>query len=318
LGATIKTMKQKTILVVQGGVSSERDISLKSGKACIKALKKMKYKIILFDPAKKHLSTIKQYAKKVDLIFNALHGRDGEDGIAQSYFEYFKIPYTHSGIISSMNAMDKIISKKIFKKNNLLTANYIFLNSINYKKYLIKKVLRNSSLNYPMVVKPSNEGSSIGVEICKNFNQLKKSVIKLIKNYKTLIIEKYIAGQEIQVAVINGKALGAIELKPKRNFYDFKAKYSKSALTKHIMPANISQNNYHNVLKLAEKAHRILNCKGVTRSDFKLINNKFYLLEINTQPGMTSLSLVPEIAKYRGITFKQLVKRIIDDATVNR
>ena len=311
-------MKQKTILVVQGGVSSERDISLKSGKACIKALKKMKYKIILFDPAKKHLSKIKQYAKKVDLIFNALHGRDGEDGIAQSYFEYFKIPYTHSGIISSMNAMDKIISKKIFKKNNLLTANYIFLNSINYKKYLIKKVLRNSSLNYPMVVKPSNEGSSIGVEICKNFNQLKKSVIKLIKNYKTLIIEKYIAGQEIQVAVINGKALGAIELKPKRNFYDFKAKYSKSALTKHIMPANISQNNYHNVLKLAEKAHRILNCKGVTRSDFKLINNKFYLLEINTQPGMTSLSLVPEIAKYRGITFKQLVKRIIDDATVNR
>ena len=311
-------MKQKKILVVQGGVSSERDISLKSGKACVKALKKMKYKIILFDPAKKHLSKIKQYAKKVDLIFNALHGRDGEDGIAQSYFEYFKIPYTHSGIISSMNAMDKIISKKIFKKNNLLTANYIFLNSINYKKYLIKRVLRNSNLNYPMVVKPSNEGSSIGVEICQNFNQLKKSVIKLIKNYKTLIIEKYIAGQEIQVAVINGKALGAIELKPKRNFYDFKAKYSKSALTKHIMPANISQNNYNNVLKLAEKAHRILNCKGVTRSDFKLINNKFYLLEINTQPGMTSLSLVPEIAKYRGITFKKLVKRIIDDATVNR
>jgi D-alanine-D-alanine ligase len=311
-------MKQKKILVVQGGVSSEREISLKSGRACIKALKKLKYKIILFDPAKKHLSKIKQYVKKVDLIFNALHGRDGEDGIAQSYFEYFKIPYTHSGISSSMNAMDKIISKKIFKKNNLLTANYIFLNSINYKKYLKKKVLRNSSLDYPMVVKPSNEGSSIGVEICKNFNQLKKSVVKLIKNYKTLIIEKYIAGQEIQVAVINGKALGAIELKPKRNFYDFKAKYSKSALTKHIMPADISQNNYNNVLKLAEKAHQVLNCKGVTRSDFKLINNKFYLLEINTQPGMTSLSLVPEIAKYTGITFKKLVKKIVDDATINR
>ena len=111
-------MRQKTILVVQGGVSSEREISLKSGKACIKALKKLKYKIILLDPAKEHLSKIKQYKKKVDLIFNALHGRDGEDGIAQSYFEYFKIPYTHSGIISSMNAMDKIISKKIFKKKN--------------------------------------------------------------------------------------------------------------------------------------------------------------------------------------------------------
>jgi|TARA_B110000902_G_C14223463_1_gene556065 D-alanine-D-alanine ligase len=311
-------MKQKTILVVQGGVSSEREISLKSGKACIKALKKLRYKIISFDPAKEHLSKIKQYKKKVNLIFNALHGKDGEDGIAQSYFEYFKIPYTHSGITSSMNAMDKIISKKIFKKNNLLTADYIFLNSVNYKKYLKKEILRNSNLSYPMVVKPSNEGSSIGVEICKNFNQLKKSVVTLLKSYKTLIVEKYIAGQEIQVAVINGKALGAIELKPKRNFYDYKAKYSKSALTKHIMPADISKNSYNKVLKLAEKAHQVLNCKGVTRSDFKLINNKFYLLEINTQPGMTDLSLVPEIAKYVGISFKELVKKIIDDATINR
>ena len=311
-------MKKKTILVVQGGVSSEREISLKTGKACTKALKELKYKIISFDPANKNLSKIKQYVKKVDLIFNALHGRDGEDGIAQSYFEYFKIPYTHSGIISSMNAMDKIISKKIFKKNNLLTANYISLNSVNYKIYLRKKELRNLNFNYPIIVKPSNEGSSIGVEICKNFNQLKKSVVKLIRNYKSLIVEKYIAGQEIQVAVINGKALGAIELKPKRNFYDYKAKYSKSALTKHIMPANISKNNYNKVLKLAEKAHKVLNCKGVTRSDFKFFNNKFYLLEINTQPGMTDLSLVPEIAKYAGVTFKELVKKIIDDATINR
>ena len=311
-------MKQKTILVVQGGVSSERDISLKSGKACIKALKKMKYKIILFDPAKKHLSKIKQYAKKVDLIFNALHGRDGEDGIAQSYFEYFKIPYTHSGIISSMNAMDKIISKKIFKKNNLLTPNYISLNSINYKKSLKGKITRNLNFSFPMVVKPSKEGSSIGVEICKNFEQLKISINKLIKNYKSLIVESYIAGQEIQVAVINGKAIGAIELQPRRKFYDYKAKYSKSALTRHIMPANLNKKQYSKVLKLSEKVHKLLKCRGVTRSDFKFIKNKFYLLEINTQPGMTDLSLVPEIAKYGGITFKDLVKKIIDDASTNR
>jgi len=311
-------MKQKTILVVQGGNSSERKVSLNSGKACIKALKKLKYKIIKFDPNKEHLSRIKQYKTKVNLIFNALHGRDGEDGIAQSYFEYFKIPYTHSGVASSMNAMDKIISKKIFKKNKLLTPDYISLNSVNYKKELKEKFLRNSNFNYPMVVKPSNEGSSIGVEICKNFNQLKISVVKLIKNYKTLIVENYIAGQEIQVAVINGKALGAIELKPKRKFYDYKAKYFKSALTKHIMPADINKNNYNIVLKLAEKAHKILNCKGVTRSDFKLIDNKFYLLEINTQPGMTNLSLVPEIAKYAGITFEKLVKKIVDNASINR
>ena len=311
-------MGQKTILVVQGGASNEREISLKSGKACIKVLKKLKHKILLFDPAKEHLSKIKQYKKKVDLIFNALHGRDGEDGIAQSYFEYFEIPYTHSGIISSMNAMDKIVSKKIFKKNNLLTPKCISLDSINYRKYIKEKVLKNVNFSHPMVVKPSNEGSSIGVMICKNSNQLKTSIVKLIKNYKILIVENYIGGQEIQVAVINGKALGAIELKPRRNFYDYKAKYSKTAQTKHIMPANISKNNYTKVLKLAEKAHQVLNCKGVTRSDFKLINNKFYLLEINTQPGMTDLSLVPEIAKYSGISFKDLIKKIINDAPINK
>jgi D-alanine-D-alanine ligase len=311
-------MKQKKILVVQGGVSSEREISLKTGKACIKALKKMKHKISIFDPAKENLSKIKKYKKKIDLIFNALHGKDGEDGAAQSYFEYFKIPYTHSGVASSMNAMNKIVSKIIFKKNKLLTPNYIALNSVNYKKILKSKLLKNSYLDYPIVVKPSNEGSSIGVKICKNFNQAKLSIEKLIKNYKTLMIEKYIAGQEIQVAVINGKALGAIELQPKRKFYDYKAKYSKSALTRHIMPASINKKNYNKVLKLGEKAHQILKCRGITRSDFKFIKNKFYLLEVNTQPGMTNLSLVPEIAKYRGITFKKLVKRIIEDASINR
>ena len=309
-------MRRKKILVVQGGISNEREVSLNSGKACIKAIKKLKHKVFTFDPAIKHLSKIKQY--NVDLIFNALHGKDGEDGVAQSYFEYFKIPYTHSGIRSSMNAMDKILSKKIFKKNNLLTPNYISLNSVNYSIFLNSQMLKNLNLRYPMVVKPSNEGSSIGVEICKNFLQLKNSIIKLIKKYKTLIVENYIAGQEIQVAVINGKALGAIELKPQRKFYDYKAKYSKSALTKHIMPANINENNYKNVLKLAEKAHQVLNCRGVTRSDFKLINNKFYLLEINTQPGMTDLSLVPEIAKHANIVFESLIKKIIDDASINR
>ena len=311
-------MRQKTILVVQGGVSSEREISLKSGKACIKALKQLKHKVIIFDPAKEHFSKIKKYKTKVDLIFNALHGRDGEDGVAQSYFEYFKIPYTHSGITSSMNAMDKIISKKIFKKNNLLTPNYISLNSVNFKKRLKEKILKKLNFNYPMVVKPSNEGSSVGVEICKNFNQLKISVNKLIKNYKTLIIENYISGKEIQVAVINGKSLGAIELQPRRKFYDYKAKYSKSALTKHVMPANLSKKKYNEVLKLGNKAHQVLNCKGITRSDFKFINNKFYLLEINTQPGMTNLSLVPEISKHVNINFKSLIKKIIDNASINR
>ena len=217
-----------------------------------------------------------------------------------------------------MNAMDKIISKKIFKKNKIRTPNYIELNSINYRNVLKEKNIFKSSLDYPLVLKPSNEGSSIGVKMCKDLIELRKNVKELIKKHKTLIIENFIGGQEIQVAVINGKSLGAIELIPKRKFYDYKAKYSKSAQTQHLMPANLLKKKYEEVLVIAKKAHDVLECRGVTRSDFKFKDNKFYLLEINTQPGMTSLSLVPEIAKYSGISFINLVKSIIEDASVNR
>jgi|TARA_B110000238_G_scaffold196817_1_gene238273 D-alanine-D-alanine ligase len=309
-------MKKKIILVVCGGTSSEREISLKSGKACSKAIKKLKYKVLNFDPAKDDFKKIKNY--DVDLIFNALHGKDGEDGIAQSYFEYFKIPYTHSGILSSMNSMDKIVSKKIFKKSKIRTPAYIELNTINYLNTLKEKNILKSGLTYPLVLKPSDEGSSIGVKICKNFTELRKNVTDLIKRYKTLIVENFIGGQEIQVAVINGKSLGAIELKPKRKFYDYKAKYFKSAQTQHLMPANLSNKKYKEVLDIAKKAHNALKCRGLTRSDFKFEDNKFYLLEINTQPGMTDLSLVPEIAKHVNISFQKLVKNIIDDASNNR
>ena len=147
---------------------------------------------------------------------------------------------------------------------------------------------------------------------------LGKSIKKLFKKYEVLIFEPYIGGQEIQVAIINGSSLGAIELEPKRQFYDYKAKYSKAAKTKHIMPANLSKSKYKEVLKIAKKAHDALGCKGITRSDFKYFKNKFYLLEINTQPGMTNLSLVPEIARYKGISFENLVEKILLNAGINR
>ena len=309
-------MKFKKVLVVLGGTSGERKVSLATGRACIKALKSLGYKVSKYDPKKKQLNLINK--NKTDVIFNALHGKDGEDGVAQSYFEYLKIPYTHSGIISSFNAMNKDISKKIFKKNKIKTPNYFILR--NEKSYLkeFKRQLKNKKLKFPIVAKPINEGSSIGVKICKNISTLVKSVKFLFKRYKRIIIETYVGGQEIQVAVINGSALGAIELKPKREFYDYKAKYTKTADTKHIMPANLSKKNYNEVLKIALRAHKSLKCKGVTRSDFKFYKKKFYLLEINTQPGMTDLSLVPEIAKYKGISFKNLVKKILLDASLNR
>ena len=186
------------------------------------------------------------------------------------------------------------------------------------KTFRFKKNFTKKKFSFPIVIKPINEGSSLGVKIAKNFVELKRLSKFLFKKYNQLMIEQYIGGQEVQVAVINNKALGAIELIPKRSFYDYKAKYTKSAKTEHVMPARIKKDKYSEVLKIALRAHLSLNCKGVTRSDFKFLNNKFYLLEINTQPGMTSLSLVPEIANYCGITFSQLVEKILLDASINR
>ena len=256
--------KFKNVLVVLGGTSGERAVSLSSGKACIKALKKKKYTVSTFDPKFKNLNLINKL--KYDVIFNALHGKDGEDGIAQSYFEYLKIPYTHSGVISSYNAMKKIISKDIFLKNNILTPKYFTLKKI-INKNLLKKALKKQKINFPIVIKPINEGSSLGVKISKNINELNKFIKLLFKKYDQLMIEPFIGGQEIQVAVINNNSIGAIELIPKRSFYDYKAKYTKSAKTKHLMPARLSKKKYLEVLKIAKKAHKALNCKGVTRSD---------------------------------------------------
>jgi D-alanine-D-alanine ligase len=312
----VKNKKFKNVLVVLGGTSGERTISLESGKACIKALKKKGYKVSSFDPKIKNFNLINK--KKIDVIFNALHGRDGEDGIAQSYFEYLKIPYTHSGVISSFNAMNKLISKEMFIKNNIKTPKFVPIKKTEYKTKTIQKIINSKKINFPVVLKPINEGSSLGVEICKNKEKLIKSSHYLFKKYDELIFEEYIGGQEVQVAVINNDPLGAIELIPKRLFYDYKAKYTKKAKTKHVMPARLSKKKYNEVLKIAKKTHTVLKCRGVTRSDFKFFNNIFYLLEINTQPGMTSLSLVPEIAKFKGLTFENLIEKILLDASVNK
>ncbi len=214
--------------------------------------------------------------------------------------------------------MNKLISKKIFIENNIKTPKFVSIKKIEYKTKIIKKIIIKKKINFPIVLKPINEGSSLGVEICKNEKKLFRVARFLFKKYDELIFEEYIGGQEVQVAVINGDPLGAIELVPKRLFYDYKAKYTKKAKTKHIMPARLSKKKYNEVLNIAKKAHNVLKCRGVTRSDFKFFNNTFYLLEINTQPGMTSLSLVPEIANFKGFTFGNLVEKILLDASTHK
>ena len=303
------------IFILAGGYSKEREISLNTAKSVYKELIKDKnYKIVIHEPDGNFVKNLKKF--KPNIVLNLLHGRYGEDGYIQAILESEKIKYTHSGVLSSSFAIDKEISKKIYKKNKILTPKYIkfsFLKKINKKKLLIDF---NKKIGFPLVIKPLNEGSSVNVFICNKKNLL-RNLFKL-KDYGEILIEKYIPGREIQVGILSDKILGAIELKPKRKFYDYEAKYNPKSKTEHIIPVDISKNNYSLVTKIALKAHKILKCRGLSRSDFRFYGNKFYLLETNTQPGMTSLSLVPEIAKFNNISFKNLIKKILEDASINK
>ena len=300
---------KKKVLILSGGISKERLISLDTGLQVANELKKNGYKVKISEPNNNLQKNIKNF--KPAIIFNALHGQFGEDGYIQSLLDRYKIPYTHSGVIASAIAMDKEISKKIFIKNKIKTPKF-FTYSYELPTFdLIKKIKKK--LKFPVVVKPLNEGSSVNVYICSQKNIIK--IINSIKNYKKIMIEEFIGGREIQVAIMGNKKLGAIELKPKRLFYDYEAKYNTKAKTEHIIPVELPKNKLKQVLNIALKAHKAIGCSGVTRSDFKFYNENFYLLEINTQPGMTKLSLVPEIAAYKGISFIELIEWILKDAS---
>ncbi len=303
---------KKRILVLCGGISKERSVSLDTGKQVVKELKKNKYIVISCEPDDALLKNIRIF--KPDIIFNALHGQFGEDGYIQTILETQKVPYTHSGVIASSLAMDKEISKKIFIKNKILTPKYIKFDYKKNKVNIIKNI--EKKLNFPVVIKPINEGSSVHVYICTKKNIIQN--LKALRIYNQILIEEFIPGREIQVAIMGNKTLGAIELEPKRKFYDYEAKYNSNAKTKHIIPVNLNKKDLYKIISITRKAHQIIGCKGVTRSDFKFYKGKFYLLEINTQPGMTKLSLVPEIANHIGITFIELIEWILKDASINR
>ena len=303
---------KKKILIISGGISKERKISLQTGNEVAKQLKKNGFIIKICEPNNDLNHIVKTFKPKV--IFNALHGQFGEDGYIQSILENLKIPYTHSGVLASSIAMNKEISKKIFIRNKILTPKYIKYSFDKSKSELNKLI--EKKLNFPVVIKPINEGSSVNVFICRKKEIQKK--IKKLKDYGQILIEEFIPGREIQAAILGEKKLGAIELKPRRKFYDYEAKYNVKAKTKHIIPVNLNKKKYTELMKISLRAHKLIGCRGVSRSDFKFYKNKFYLLEINTQPGMTKLSLVPEISAYNGINFINLLKIILKDASTNK
>ena len=303
---------KKKILIISGGISKEREISLQTGNQVAKELKNNKYTVKICEPNHNLFKVIKKF--KPNIIFNALHGQYGEDGYIQSILENIGIPYTHSGVIASATAMDKEISKKIFIKHKILTPKYIKYSFDDHFTKLIPKIKKK--FGFPVVIKPINEGSSVNVYICNKSNL--KNKLKKLKPYKVILIEEFISGREIQAAILGNKKLGAIELKPKRKFYDYEAKYNSKAQTRHIIPVDLSKRKFNELMSISCRVHNLLGCRGVTRSDFKYYKNKFYLLETNTQPGMTKLSLVPEICMHKGISFIKLIKLLLDDASTNK
>ena len=303
---------KKKILIISGGISKEREISIQTGNQVAKELKKNRYIVKICEPDNHLFIVTKRF--KPSIIFNALHGQYGEDGYIQSILENINIPYTHSGVIASAKAMDKEISKKIFIKHKILTPKYIKYSFSDPYTKINTKIKRK--FGFPVVIKPINEGSSVNVYICNKANL--KNRLKKLKVYKEILIEEFIPGREIQAAILGNKKLGAIELKPKRKFYDYEAKYNSKAKTEHIIPVDLPKKKFNELMNISFKVHNILGCRGVTRSDFRYYKNKFYLLETNTQPGMTKLSLVPEICLYKGINFIKLIKLLLDDASTNK
>lgn len=315
-----KSLSSKHIAVLMGGMSKERDVSLSSGKGVSKALKKIGYKVteidVGFDVAEKLIRA------KPDIAFIALHGTYGEDGCIQGLLELMHIPYTHSGVMASAIALNKPMAKKIFEQEGIPTPEGKII-SVDELIKLVKN--KKTPMSKPFVVKPTNDGSSVGVIIVRKEDkfEFKKSDWHFGDE---ALVEEFIPGREISVAVLNGKALGIVEIKPKKGFYDYKAKYTVGKAD-HLVPAPMNKKAYNMAMEYAERAHRALECRGVTRSDFRYDDTKgepgkIYLLEVNTHPGMTPLSLTPEIANYAGISYLELVDILVkqarcDNATKN-
>ena len=306
-------MKNKHIAVLMGSWNSEREVSLGSGDAVYQALVKLGYKANKIDFTRKIFEQLNEV--KPDIIFNALHGQFGEDGRIQGVCDILEIPYTHSGIVASALCMDKVLTRKICSTEGVKYPHYEILK----KGEDAKNKEKIFAVGKPFVIKPINEGSSVGVEVILPNTKFDFSEYEW-KYGDEIIVEKYLAGQEIQVAVMDGKALGAIEIRPHGLFYDYKCKYT-AGMTDYIMPAEISKEKYAEVLHLALKCHEVAGCRGVSRVDFILNNkdggdNEFYLLEVNTHPGFTATSLVPKIAKHVGISFEEIVEFLVKTARV--
>jgi len=297
------------VAVLMGGISAERDVSLKSGIAVLQGLiaEGVDAHGLDLSPA-----SLAQLDKSFDRAFVVLHGRWGEDGAVQGLLDSLQIPYTGSNVLGCALAMDKVRSKQVWQAIGLPTADF---RVVTESKQLIHVA---NDLGLPLFMKPAREGSSVGVGKVTEVAKLEETWAKTAAFGDDVIAEQFISGDELTVAVLEGRALPIIRMSTANEFYDYEAKYNSNAKTKHIIPVSLEKKDLQKITTITRKVHQLIGCKGVTRSDFKFYKGKFYLLEINTQPGMTKLSLVPEIANYMGISFIQLIEWILKDASIDR
>ena len=301
------------VAVLMGGPSVEREVSLVSGAACAKALRGLGHTVTEIDVSHDIAAVLSALDCRPDVVFNTLHGRYGEDGCIQGVLEYVGVPYTHSGVLSSALAMDKPTARKLFIDAGLACAEGLTAAR--------RDVVAGKIMDPPFVMKPLNEGSSVGVQIVMEAADASQLAGDWAFGDEVLV-ERYIPGREICVAVMGDNALGAIEIRPKDGFYDYEAKYT-GGKAEHLMPAPLTETAYAEALEMARTAHSTLGCRGVTRTDLRFDDTgdgpgHFYILEVNTQPGMTPLSLVPEIAAHAGIDFGELVSWMVEDASCPR
>jgi len=305
--------KNKHVAVLMGGWSAEREVSLNSGKACGDALQAAGYKVTFVDVEPDIARVLDEL--KPDVAFNALHGKWGEDGCVQGILETLRIPYTHSGVLASALSMHKPLAKTVFAEHKLPMAEHKIADRI--------AIAAGSVMPPPYVIKPLDEGSSVGVHIVMQESDLGELDLVSEKNYGELcMVERFVHGRELTCAVMGDVALGIIDIVPATNFYDYEAKYAPGG-SKHVLPAEIPADVYRQVQRYALTAHQALGCRGVSRADFRYDDTagapgELVILEINTQPGMTGTSLVPEIAEHAGHSFEELVSWMVEDASCDR
>jgi D-alanine-D-alanine ligase len=300
----------KTVAVLMGGWSPEREVSLSSGRECAKALVDRGYKVRVIDVGRDLPALLRALEPAPDVIFNALHGVGGEDGTIQGVFEMLGIPYTHSGVIASALAMHKPTAKAVFQAVGLPVVEGVVAHP--------EELVERDPMPAPFVVKPANQGSSVGVRIVRVNDNSWREEVRAWCFGAEIVVERFIPGRELTVAVMGDRALGVCEIVPRGSFYDYTAKYAPGG-SEHLVPAPVPSMIRDEALDIALRAHQALGCRGVSRADLRYDDTpagdgRLYLLEVNTQPGMTPTSLVPDIAHHAGIGFDELVAWIVENA----